>query len=142
MTTTPTDSARAELDQCVDAVETGYEFLLAYAAQGRQTDRGAGPDKDVRGYLQAMSTALTGLADAARRCAAERNPDLLAETSAFFDAIETDAATANAAIRLVLAQSDIGSQLIDNLNGSIHLRAVLTDIFVVDEALKTRAAVD
>ena len=41
-----------------------------------------------------------------------------------------------AAIRLVLAKADISSQLVDNLNASIHLRALLTDLFVVDEALK------
>jgi hypothetical protein len=43
---------------------------------------------------------------------------------------------ANGAVRLVLARPDISSQLVDNLNASIHLRALLTDLFVVDEALK------
>jgi hypothetical protein len=36
----------------------------------------------------------------------------------------------------VLAQPAIGSQLIDNLNASIHVRALLTDLFLIDEALK------
>jgi len=36
----------------------------------------------------------------------------------------------------VLAQSAIGSQLIDNLNASIHVRALLTDLFLLDEVLK------
>lgn len=138
MTADPKTDARAELDACVDAIESGYEFLLAYAAQGRRTDRGAGPEQNVRTYLEKMSTALAGLAAAARACAAARDPKLLDDTSAFFDAIESDAAKAKAAIRLVLAQQDVGSQLVDNLNASIHLRAVLTDIFVVDEALKNR----
>ena len=30
--------------------------------------------------------------------------------------------------------------MIDNLNGSIHLRAVLTDLFLVDEILRPRAS--
>jgi hypothetical protein len=30
----------------------------------------------------------------------------------------------------------ISSPLVDNLNASIHLRALLTDIFLIDEALK------
>jgi hypothetical protein len=30
--------------------------------------------------------------------------------------------------------------LIDNLNASIHFRALLTDLFLVDEALKTALA--
>jgi hypothetical protein len=36
----------------------------------------------------------------------------------------------------VLAQPSISSQLIDNLNASIHLRALLTDLFLVEEILK------
>ena len=55
---------------------------------------------------------------------------------AFADVIERDARDASAAIRLVLAQPAIGSQLIDNLNASIHLRALLTDLFLIDEVLK------
>ena len=50
--------------------------------------------------------------------------------------LERDARDASTAIRLVLAQPAIGSQLIDNLNASIHLRALLTDLFLIDEALK------
>jgi hypothetical protein len=37
--------------------------------------------------------------------------------------------------------SDAGSQSggqIDNLNASIHLRALLTDIFLIDEVLKSQ----
>jgi hypothetical protein len=37
---------------------------------------------------------------------------------------------------LVRAHPAIGSALVDNLNASIHLRALLTDLFLVDEALK------
>jgi hypothetical protein len=39
----------------------------------------------------------------------------------------------------VLAQPSINSQLIDNLNASIHVRALLTDLFLLDEALKITA---
>jgi hypothetical protein len=40
----------------------------------------------------------------------------------------------------VLAAPAIGSQLIDNLNASIHLRALLADLFLVTEALEAREA--
>jgi hypothetical protein len=36
-------------------------------------------------------------------------------------------------VDLVLAQPAISSQLIDNLNASIHLRALLTDLFLITE---------
>lgn len=129
-------NARADFDDQIEAIESGYEFLLAYAAQGRHTDKGSSPDRNVRTYLEKMEAALTDLASTARACAALRDPDLVNVAGAYFDAVETDAARAQALIRLVLAQDDIGSQLIDNLNASIHLRALLTDLFVADEALK------
>ena len=47
-----------------------------------------------------------------------------------------------AAVRLVQAQPSISSQLVDNLNASIHLRALLTDLFLLDEILKPRPADD
>ncbi len=39
---------------------------------------------------------------------------------------------------MVLAQPGIGSQMIDNLNALIHLRALLTDVFLIDEILNPR----
>jgi len=56
--------------------------------------------------------------------------------AAFLEILDEDARKALAALRLVLAQTSISSQLVDNLNASIHLRALLTDIFLIDEALK------
>ena len=50
--------------------------------------------------------------------------------------MDRDAGDSLAAIELVLAQPAISSQLIDNLNASIHLRALLTDLFLIDEILK------
>ena len=38
----------------------------------------------------------------------------------------------------MLAQPVISSQLVDNLNASIHLRALLTDLFLVTELLELR----
>jgi hypothetical protein len=36
----------------------------------------------------------------------------------------------------VLAQPKLGSEVVDNLNASIHLRAVLTDFFLYSEAFR------
>ena len=55
----------------------------------------------------------------------------------FVEIAGRDAAEAQAAIRLVLAWSSISSQLVDNLNASMHVRALLTDLFLIDEALKS-----
>jgi len=125
-----------DLRQRIDAVEIGYEFLLAYAAQGRETDKGAAAGRDVREYLGRMSTALDGLGAVVSASAAAVDPQLPQVGAAFFAAVEADARVALGAVRLVLAREDISSQLVDNLNASIHLRALLTDLFIVDEALK------
>jgi hypothetical protein len=87
-----------------------------------------------------MVTALEGLSPVIEACATGLDPELPKKGAAFFAAVDADARVALAAIRLVLAREDISSQLIDNLNASIHLRALLTDLFVVDEALKPAPA--
>ena len=53
--------------------------------------------------------------------------------------IERDAGDTRSAVRLVMAQPAISSQLIDNLNASHHFRALLTDLFLFDEVLKSSA---
>jgi hypothetical protein len=56
----------------------------------------------------------------------------------FFAVLNRDAHDSLAAIELVLAQPTISSQLIDNLNASIHLRALLTDLFLLSEVADTQ----
>jgi hypothetical protein len=130
------DDSRADLDQRIEAVESGYEFMLAYAAQGRETDKGAAAGRNVREYLEKMSVALDGLGGAVGECTSAVDPTLRGSASSFLAAIDSDARIALGAVRLVLSRPDISSQLIDNLNASIHLRALLTDLFIIDEALK------
>src|SRR5262245_42022116 len=127
---------RADLDRRIEAVESGYEFMLAYAAQGRQSDKGAAAGRNVREYLEKMAAALDGLGAVVAECAASVDPELRGIASSFLAAVDADARIAHGAVRLVLSRPDISSQLVDNLNASIHLRALLTDLFVVDEALK------
>lgn len=130
------DASRRDLDRCIEAVEAGYEFLLAYAAQGHESDRHAGAGGDVRRYLAGMDKALNGLGELALACAEQMDGENVAEYRGFLDALDADARKARAAVRLVLSRDDISSQLIDSLNASSHLRALLTDLFLIDEALK------
>ena len=118
--------------QHIEAIESGYEFMLAYAAQGLERDP-AGGGSQVRQYLENMNTALEGLGESAEHMAKESG---LTDYQAFLETMRVDAKKAQAGIRLVLARSAISSQLIDNLNASIHLRTLLTDLFLIDEALK------
>lgn len=118
-----------------EAIEKCYEFMLAYAGQGLGGNEGSSSSAQVRDYLQRAVDAISGLADAYAAVAKE-SLNLAGRYSAFLGVLERDARDSLAAIDLVLAQNTISSQLIDNLNASIHLRALLTDLFLIDEILK------
>ncbi len=45
----------------IDDIESGYEYLLAYAAQGRESDEGSG-GSEVRTTLTSMAQAATHIA--------------------------------------------------------------------------------
>ena len=130
-----TGSKESNLSNRINAIESGYEFLLAYAAQGRATDKGAGKGQEVREFLRNMDNALTGLGDACAEAANAKNGDKAVEYSAFLDAVNEDAKRAQGLVRMVLSCEDISSQLIDNMNTNVHLRALLTDLFVIDDVL-------
>ena len=102
----------------IEAIEAGYEFLLAYAAQGRENDEGS----DTRNMLNSM-----------RDAAAAIEKSLGDDKDGFSPVVVDDARKSGAAIELVLAQEKISSELVDNLNASIHLRALLTDLFLLSE---------
>jgi hypothetical protein len=131
------EAAREELSRRADAIEGGYEMMLAYAAQGLATDQGAANASQLRDHLQRFDAALTGLAETYRECAAALSIGPKDALDGFLKTLETDARTTQAALRLVLGQPAISSQMIDNINASIHVRALLTDVFVVDEILKS-----
>lgn len=133
---TDNSTVRDELDQVIDTIESGYEFLLAYAAQGRHTDRDAPEAQGPRKRIDAMAGAIQELPALVRKLAETVDSVNLDEGAPFLDALERDAAVAAAAARLVIGRQHLSSQLIDNLNASIHLRALLTDIFLIDEILK------
>ena len=133
-------SARSELASRCDSIEEAYEFMLAYAAQGLPGDHGAGSGAQLRDFLRKADAALTGLADLFRTLLGREKIEPADKYRAFIAVLERDASDAQAAVQLVLAQRSISSQLIDNLNASIHVRALLTDLFLIDEILKTTAA--
>ena len=94
--------------------------------------------KDIDAALEPARKGLT--ADVAKaRAAAHALGELhdVKSVAALIDVLERDARDAQAAVQLVMAQTSISSQMIDNLNASIHLRSLLTDLFLVDELIKS-----
>ncbi|SRR6266852_3218761 len=121
-----------------NAIEECYEFMLAYAAQGLPSDEGSQSGGRVREFLGRAAEALSGLAESCAAAVRGEGFERPERYRAFFAVLDRDARDSLAAIELVLAQPAIGSQLIDNLNASIHLRALLTDLFLLTEIFKTQ----
>ena len=111
------------MESQIEAVETAYEFMLAYAAQGREDDAD-GPGIKARSVLEELDQSLAHI---------QSN---LGTEYEFVEVVSDDIGKTRKALALVLAQPRISSELVDNLNASIHLRAVLTDLFLISEAAR------
>ena len=125
MTVTATD-----YKACVEDIEQAYEFMLAYAAQGR--DEEAREGMPIRPQLERLADGLQRLPGLAGT-EADRMGE---EGAAFVALLDADAGRAATAVSLALATPNISSQLVDNLNASVHVRTLLTDLFLFDEAVK------
>lgn len=128
---------RSKIAAGIDAIEGAYEFFLAYAAQGitRESDSGR-VGAQLRTHLAVMAKAFSELSPLLAAIVQEGGLDASDELEAFRSVVEVDAERALAVVALVQAQESVTSQLIDNLNASVHVRTLLTDIFVLDEVLK------
>ena len=124
-----------QLSESCSVIEECYEFMLAYAGQGLPGE-GSGRDGLIRDFLSKAAQALAGLESAYASAVEQRDMGPAGPYAAFQAVLARDARDSLAAVELVLAQPAISSQLIDNLNASIHVRALLTDLFLIDEILK------
>ena len=125
-----------DLAHRIEEIEEAYEFMLGYAAQGHQRGR---EGDHIRDFIQRLDAALDGIGAAASRAALAKGVD--AEIMRTYAAtLDEDARKARVELQLALMQRAIGSQLVDNLNASIHLRALLTDLFLIDEAIASMGA--
>lgn len=128
------------LERC-EVIEECYEFLLGYAAQGLQSDEGSAAGREARSHLERAREALIGLPESCRQAILDYQLEPSEKYGAFCRMLESDENDSLVALELVLAQPAIGSQLIDNFNASSHLRALLTDLFLFGEILRTRVKV-
>jgi len=126
-----------ELTERINTIEEAYEFMLAYAAQGRQGDEKSGTGDNIRTFLERAHAALEGLGALSNAIFQGLNAVPADGYRKFLEVLDQDAQKAQAAIRMVLSLPSISSQLTDNLNSSIHVRSLLTDLFLLDETLKT-----
>lgn len=116
------------IEDDIETIESGYEYLLAFAAQGRPAQVETGPGPHARPTIEGVAAAMKNIAAAF----ADSQDD-------FEQVIANDCRNAGAALGFILSQDKIGSEMVDNLNASIHLRSVLTDLFLYSEVLKPMA---
>ena len=121
----------ANIRSNIDIIEEAYEFMLAYAAQGRM-DEGAGPDG------AHIRTFVARFADAAAAMALRIVQLIDGETVdgiALRDSFQRDSETVVAVLRLLLSRQNMTSEMIDNTNGLIVMRSYLTTLFFIDKVL-------
>jgi len=120
----------AALRAAFDQIEESYEFMLAYAAQGRKREvEDGGGESQIRNYLKRFESALSDLKRAL-------DPGLDGDHGTdFVDRFRSDIAVIRSVLALLLSKPSITSDMIDNTNGLIALRALLTDVFFVDQAV-------
>ena len=99
-------------------------------AEGVVSEDGRGSRTRVRETLQRAVDALSGLAGAGVTAVTADAVGSAEKYLSFLAVLDRDALSATG---FVLRQPAITSQLIDNLNASIHLRAVLPDLFLLSD---------
>jgi hypothetical protein len=124
------------LEERCNSIEECYEFMLSYASQGLPGDEENSSATELRQFLRRGIESLSGMHETCKAAIVEAGLEPSDKYGVFLSVLERDAQNSIAAMELVLAQPALSSQLIDNLNASIHLRALLTDLFLIDEILK------
>lgn len=135
------DTSETLLQNCIEKIEAAYEFMLAYAAQGRKNEPPIGEGSDglsIRVFLEELIWGIEHLTDGFTQSVKELNMDdsTKKQIERFKTTLSRDAESAIAVVGMVLNVPSLSSQVIDNLNASTHVRSFLTDIFILDEVLK------
>ena len=114
----------------IERIEEAYEFMLAYAAQGR-VDEGAGPDgAHIRNFLnQFLDASQNIMANIDEISAAYKDSD------SFIKNFENDGNIMKSVLVMLLQKDNISSEMIDNANGLITVRSYLTSLFFIDKSL-------
>lgn len=124
------DKIVSELRSAIDDVEEAYEFMLAYAAQGRQTEADTSGESQIRGFLERFRAGLDIFSDHAEVLLPDSG-----NTSAYSAHFTRDTETMKSILDMLIARSNITSDMIDNTNGMIAVRSFLTNMFFVDQVL-------
>lgn len=113
-----------EIRRRIEEIEEAYEFMLAYAAQGRAEEGADGTQ--IRNFLTRFGKAVDAIPDMLETTAAEEG---------FLARFREDSKTMASVIEIMLARGNISSEVVDNANGLIAVRSYLTSLFFLDKAV-------
>jgi len=126
---TTTLEQAAALRAAFDIIEESYEYMLAYAAQGRKQEQpDAGGESLIRTHLRRMDAALA-------ECEAAVDSGLGAPAAAYTARFRENLAVTRSVIKMLQARSSVSSEMVDNTNGLLAVRAFLTDVFFIDQVV-------
>lgn len=124
------DQIAAEIRESIDTIEEAYEFMLAYAAQGRQIESESEGASQIRGFLERFREALNMLSShAAGLLETGKN------NNAFSAHFTRDTEVMMDVLDMLTSKSNITSDMIDNTNGMIAVRSFLTNVFFIDQVV-------
>ena len=121
----------AAIRQNIEMVEEAYEFMLAYAAQGRVEEAATGDGTHIRTFLTRFAEAATDMKSQAEALMAGEKTEI----GGLRDSFQRDTETILAVLRLLLARGNISSEMVDNTNGLIAMRSYLTTLFFIDKVI-------
>ena len=124
-----------DLKDRIETIEEAFEYMMAYAAQGRdQEDPSEGGG--IRSWLTKAATALEDLHQLAQDRSAAVKSIEVGDWAEFLAIVKADSARAHILVNFALAQPNLSSELVDNLNATNHIRTILTDVSLLDSAFE------
>jgi hypothetical protein len=124
------DQLTNKILEAINQIEESYEFMLAYAAQGRQNESDTEGASQIRGFLQLFQDALTIIDIETPRLLPAHSPG-----ADYADHLLSDSKTMSAILDLLLGRENITSDMVDNTNGMISVRSFLSNLFFIDQVI-------
>jgi len=117
--------------QTIESIEEAFEYMLAYAAQGR-TQEGAGPEgTSIRTFIDNFisgNKSLVSFVDEEASIPKALKDEFMA-SSAFISGV----------LDALKGSKNISSELVDNANALIGIRHYLTMMFFIDKTFINKA---
>ena len=123
-------TSHKDIREEIEKVEEAYEYMLAYAAQGR-ADEGEGAEGvEIRIFIKQFLSSIEVLAGSLESLSKSS-----VELKTYIDSFKGESDIMASVLKIILANDNISSEVIDNANGLISVRSYLTSLFFIDKSI-------